>query len=60
MTTTEGHLLAIWEVGTPQAVIAECLVQLGIASADQGRLDISATSGIAASAAIVRAAGVPV
>ncbi|MBT8208059.1 MAG: PHP domain-containing protein, partial [Acidimicrobiia bacterium] len=61
ITTTEGHLLAIWEEGTAERVVSECLVKLGIDGDDQGKLDISADFGLAESAEIVsRASGIAI
>lgn len=42
ISTTEGHLLAIWEVGTPSATIRDLLVALDIKSADHGKLEVAA------------------
>lgn len=56
ISTTEGHLLAIWEEGTPSAKIDELLVQLGISGEDQGKLDISAEVGFAEAAKRIAAA----
>jgi hypothetical protein len=53
ISTTEGHLLAIWEEGTPSAVIDELLVHVGISAAGRGRLDISASVGIKDAARLV-------
>ena len=47
ISTTEGHLLAIWEQGTPSSVINEMLVTVGIKEADRGKLDVAATVGFA-------------
>lgn len=57
ISTTEGHLLAIWEEGTDPVVIGELLVRLGIGQADRGKLDIAAELGFAAAAAEIDAAG---
>lgn len=57
ITTTEGHLLAIWEERTPAEHIHEALVELGIKHADRGKLDIAATVGFAEAAKKVVAAG---
>ena len=46
ITTTEGHLLAIWEEGTPAQIVHECLVRLGIDGNILGKLDISADVGL--------------
>lgn len=46
ITTTEGHLLAIWEEGTPARIVNECLIRLGIDGDDQGKLNISAEVGL--------------
>lgn len=57
ISTTEGHLLAIWEDGTPSTKIDELLVQLGIGGDDQGKLDIAAEVGFSDAATKVVAAG---
>nr|WP_203338774.1 AAA family ATPase [Nocardioides sp. DJM-14] len=57
ISTTEGHLLAIWEEGTDPVVIDELLVRLGFGQADRGKLDVSAEVGFAAAAKEVDAAG---
>jgi hypothetical protein len=53
ISTTEGHLLAIWEEGTPSTTVNEVLVRLGIMAADQGKLDIAAEVGLADAAQVV-------
>lgn len=50
ISTTEGHLLAIWEEGTSSETIRDLLVALGIKSADHGRLEIAAKSNLVHSA----------
>lgn len=61
ISTTEGHLLAIWEAATEAAVIDELLVTLGIKKADRGKLDIAAKSGFADTAKhIVDAGGIAI
>jgi hypothetical protein len=50
ISTTEGHLLAIWEVGTTADTIRDLLVALDIKSSDQGKLDIAAKKNLAESA----------
>ena len=57
ISTTEGHLLGIWEEGTDTSVIEDVLVQLGIKTADHGKLDIAARSGLADAARYVADAG---
>ena len=57
ISTTEGHLLAVWEEGTDPTVIEEVLVKLGIGQADRGKLDIAATVGLADSAVKVDESG---
>ncbi len=53
ISTAEGHMLGIWEVGTPLDVLRDVLVKLGINSQDHGRLDIAATKGFGEAARIV-------
>ncbi|TKJ33491.1 AAA family ATPase [Blastococcus sp. CCUG 61487] len=57
ISTTEGHLLAIFEEGTSSAVINDLLVVLGIKSADHGKLDIAASYGLMDTARHVADAG---
>ncbi|WKN61241.1 AAA family ATPase (plasmid) [Rhodococcus opacus] len=57
ISTTEGHLLAIWEEGTEPTVIEEVLVRLGIGHADRGKLDIAAAVGFADAATLVEESG---
>lgn len=57
ISTTEGHLLAVWEEGTPSRTIDELLVRLGIGMNDQGKLDIAAEVGFATAAKEISAAG---
>lgn len=45
ISTSDGHLLAVFEEGTPSSKIDEVLVRLGIGKDDQGKLDIAATVG---------------
>ncbi len=57
ISTTEGHLLAIWEEGTAPTEIEELLVKLEIGHADRGKLDIAAEVGFAHAARKVHEAG---
>jgi hypothetical protein len=57
ISTSEGHLLGIWEEGTSSSEIDDLLVMLGIKTADRGRLDFVANVGIAGAAREVAAAG---
>ncbi len=57
ISTTEGHLLAIWEQGTGSTIIRDLLVRLGISTADHGKLDISAEVGIAKAAKEIASSG---
>jgi len=57
ISTAEGHLLAIWEVGTAIEHIEDVLVDLGIPRVSQGRLDVAAEGGFAETARKVAAAG---
>lgn len=57
ISTTEGHLLAIWEEGTDPVVVDELLVRLGIGRSARGKLDIAADFGFADTAREVDAAG---
>jgi predicted ATP-dependent endonuclease of OLD family len=55
ITTTEGHLLAIWEQGTPARVINELLAIIGIGEDDRGALTSVANGGIEDTARAVTA-----
>lgn len=57
ISTSEGHLLALWDVDTPVETINDVLVALGIRSADHGKLDVAADVGFAKAAEAVSAAG---
>jgi hypothetical protein len=57
ISTTEGHLLGIWEEGTDSSVVDDLLVLLGIKTPDRGKLDIAAKSGLAEAAKYVADAG---
>ncbi|WP_114905917.1 AAA family ATPase [Ornithinimicrobium murale] len=57
ISTTEGHLLAIWEERTDPTIIDEVLVRLGIGRVDRGKLDIAAEVGFAEAAEEVERAG---
>jgi hypothetical protein len=57
ISTTEGHLLGIWEEGTDTSVIEDVLVQVGIKTADHGKLDVAAKSGLAEAARYIAEAG---
>jgi hypothetical protein len=50
ISTSEGHLLAIWDEGTSPGVVEDLLVKLGIERLDHGKLDVSATAGFAEAA----------
>jgi hypothetical protein len=57
ISTSEGHLLAIWDEGTSTEVIDELLVTLGIGKKDRGRLDIATANGFADTAKAVSEGG---
>ena len=57
ISTTEGHLLAVWEEGTGSTIIRDLLVRLGIGTADHGKLDIAAEVGIAKAAKEIASSG---
>ncbi|MEU8214912.1 AAA family ATPase [Micromonospora taraxaci] len=57
LSTSEGHLLAIWEEGTPAQFIEDVLVELGIPRADHGDLHKSLRTGFAETARRVAARG---
>lgn len=53
LSTAEGHLLAIWEEGTPAQFIEDVLVELGILRADHGDLHKALRTGFAETAKII-------
>lgn len=57
ISTTEGHLLAIWEEGTSNDVLRDLLVSLGIKSGDHGKLEVAARVGLASAAQEVAKCG---
>jgi PHP family Zn ribbon phosphoesterase len=57
ISTREGHLLGIWEEGTPISVIEDLLIRVGIERADFGRLDVTTDSGLAQCAREISLAG---
>lgn len=57
ISTSEGHLLAVWEEGTPVPQIEEVLVMLGLGHAKRGKLDIAAQGGIVETARIIAESG---
>jgi hypothetical protein len=61
ISTTEGHLLAIWEEGTPADVVRDLLVALDIKSSDHGKLEVAAKRNLAESARkVVEYAGIAI
>lgn len=57
LSTSEGHLLAIWEAGTPAQVLEDVLVALGILRTDHGDLHKALRTGFADTAKVVAAHG---
>ncbi|MER7444573.1 AAA family ATPase [Micromonospora avicenniae] len=57
LSTAEGHLLAVWEEGTPAPFIEDVLVELGILRADHGDLHKALRTGFAETAKIIAARG---
>jgi len=57
LSTKDGHLLGIWEEGTPSSHIEDLLIGLGIARKDFGKLDIVARKGMAECAKLIGEAG---
>ncbi|WP_099344252.1 MULTISPECIES: AAA family ATPase [unclassified Actinoplanes] len=57
ISTTEGHLLAVWDEGTPLHLMEDVLVELGIPRVDQGRLDVATRGGFAEAAEAVHRSG---
>lgn len=61
LSTSDGHLLGIWEEGTPAHRLEDVLVRLGIAREQFGNLDVVGAKGMAECAEeIVRAGGVAI
>ncbi|WP_374537117.1 PHP domain-containing protein [Micromonospora aurantiaca (nom. illeg.)] len=57
LSTAEGHLLAIWEEGTPAQHLEDVLVELGVVRADHGDLHKALDKGFADTAKIIAARG---
>lgn len=57
LSTSEGHLLGIWEEGTSSGVIEDVLTELGINRTQRGKLDVVANAGIVQSAVRINASG---
>lgn len=57
LSTSEGHLLAVWEEGTPATTINDLLVSVGFGTADHGNLDIAADRGFQECAAAITKSG---
>ncbi|MGC4897377.1 PHP domain-containing protein [Micromonospora sp. DT31] len=57
LSTAEGHLLAIWEVGTPAQHLEDVLVELGVVRADHGDLQKALDKGFGDTAKIIAARG---
>lgn len=61
LSTSDGHLLGIWEEGTPAHKLEDVLVRIGIAREQFGSLDVVGAKGMAECAEeIVRAGGLAV
>ncbi|MFI1996315.1 AAA family ATPase [Actinoplanes sp. NPDC020271] len=57
LSTAEGHLLAIWEQGTPAHFIEDVLVELKVLRADHGDLHKALRTGFADTAKIIATRG---
>lgn len=57
LSTREGHLLGIWEEGTPASTLEDVLITLGIQRRQFGDTNILAAKGMDESAAVIVAAG---
>ncbi|GIF01567.1 phosphoesterase [Paractinoplanes rishiriensis] len=57
LSTAEGHLLAVWEEGTPAQHLEDVLVELGVVRADHGDLHKALDKGFADTAKIIAARG---
>lgn len=57
LSTSDGHLLGVWEEGTPASKLEDVLVLLGIARAQFGDLNIVSARGMAECAAEITKAG---
>ncbi len=61
LSTSDGHLLGVWEEGTPGSKLEDVLVRLGIAREQFGQLDIVGAKGMAECAEeIVESGGVAI
>lgn len=61
LSTKDGHLLGIWEEGTPGSVVEDVLIELGIKRSELGRMDVVAARGMAECAeTIVEAGGIAI
>ena len=61
LSTSDGHLLGVWEEGTPGSKLEDVLIRLGIAREQFGQLDIVGAKGMAECAEeIVRSGGVAI
>lgn len=61
LSTSDGHLLGVWEEGTPASKLEDVLVQLGIPRDQFGQLDIVGAKGMADCAeVIVKGGGVAI
>lgn len=47
LSTSDGHLLGVWEEGTPASKLEDVLIRLGIARDQFGKLDIVGAKGMA-------------
>ncbi|REF96174.1 hypothetical protein DFJ67_2143 [Asanoa ferruginea] len=57
LSTAEGHLLAIWEEGTPAQFLEDVLVELGVLRADHGDIHKALRTGFADTAKVIAARG---
>ena len=57
LSTPQGHLLGIWEEGTPSSTLEDVLIRLGIERDKLGHLDIVASHDMRQCAAEIRARG---
>lgn len=61
LSTSDGHLLGVWEEGTPASQLEDVLIRIGIARSDFGKLDIVGAKGMAECAEeIVKGGGVAI
>ncbi|MEV6523130.1 PHP domain-containing protein [Longispora sp. NPDC051575] len=57
ISTNQGHVLGIWEEGTPSSQLADVLIDLGVRRIDHGDLNVCTAGGILHAARIISSHG---